>query len=86
VIVETSLDDFPLDSSQGSHFFHNVTSMNIGYFSIQDSSVDDFIRWELLNNQEVINETKYFKHIRFRKPLSVVMNGREKSAAIIDNS
>jgi hypothetical protein len=86
VIVETSLADFPLDSSLGSHFFHNVTSMNIGYLSIQDSSVENFIRWEILDRQEVINETKYFKHIRFREPVSVVMNGRKKSAAIIDNS
>jgi len=86
VIVETSLSNFPLDSSQGSHFFHNITSMNIGYLSIQDSSVEDFIRWEILNNQEVIDETKYVKHIRFRKPVSVVMNGRKRSAAILDNS
>jgi hypothetical protein len=85
VIVETSLANFPLDSSQGSHFFHNITSMNIGYISIQDSSVEDFIRWEILNNQEVIDETKYVKHIRFRKPVSVVMNGRKRSAAILDN-
>jgi len=84
--VETSLANFPLDSSLGSHFFHNVTSMNIGYLSIQDSSVEDFIRWEILNKQEVMNETKYFKHIRFREPVSVVMNGREKSGAILDNS
>ncbi|RLD71763.1 MAG: pyruvate, phosphate dikinase, partial [Bacteroidetes bacterium] len=35
IIVETSLEDFPLDASAGSHFFHNVTSMNVGYFSIQ---------------------------------------------------
>ena len=38
VIVETSLEDFPLDASLGSHFFHNVTSMNVGYFSIQHDS------------------------------------------------
>jgi hypothetical protein len=86
VIVETSQANFPLDSSLGSHFFHNVTSMNIGYFSIQDSSFEDFIRWEILSKQEVINETKYFKHIRFKRPVSVVMQGLNKLAAIIDNS
>jgi hypothetical protein len=86
VIVETSLTNFPLDSSLGSHFFHNVTSMNIGYFSIQNSSVENYIRWEILNKQEVLNETKYVKHIRFKKPLTILMNGRKKSAAIIDNS
>lgn len=86
VIVETSLANFPLDSSLGSHFFHNVTSMNIGYFSVQDSSREDFIQWDYLKKQGVIHKTQYFKHIRFKKPLSVIMNGREKSAAIIDNS
>jgi len=86
VIVETSHANFPLDSSLGSHFFHNVTSMNIGYFSIQDSSPEDFIRWDILNKQEVINETKYFKHIRFKRSVSVVMHGLKKLAAIIDNT
>ena len=48
VIVEISLANYPLDSSLGSHFFHNVTSMNIGYFSVQDSSKTDFINWDIL--------------------------------------
>ena len=86
VIVETSLANFPLDTSLGSHFFHNVTSMNIGYFSIQDSSTEDFIRWENLDKQEILNETKYVKHICYKKPVTVIMNGRKKTAAIIDNS
>jgi hypothetical protein len=86
VIVEISLANYPLDSSLGSHFFHNVTSMNIGYFSVQDSSWTDFIRWEKLKKQKVVNRTKHFTHIRFEKPLSVYMNGRMKCAAIIDNS
>ncbi len=86
VIIETSLANFPLDSSLGSHFFHNVTSMNIGYFSIQDSSAEDFIRWELFNKQNLIHETKHYKHVRFSKPLSVIMNGRKKMAAIINNT
>ncbi|MBN1599371.1 MAG: hypothetical protein JW894_13845 [Bacteroidales bacterium] len=86
VIVEMSLVNFPLDSSLGSHFFHNVTSMNIGYFSVQNSSLDDFIKWDVLNKQTVINSTKHFKHICFQKPLTVLMNGREKTSAIIDNT
>ncbi len=48
VIVETSLEGFPLDASLGSHFFHNVTSMNVGYFSIQHDSGTSFIRWDEL--------------------------------------
>jgi len=86
VIVEISLANYPLDSSLGSHFFHNITSMNIGYLSVLDSSPSGFIQWNLLNKQAVTHHTKYFKHIQFEKPLSVFMNGKIKSAAIIDNS
>ncbi len=83
VIVETSLANFPLDSSLGSHFFHNLTSMNIGYFSIQDSSLTDFIKWDVLDAQAVIKETKHFKHIRFEKPLMVYMDGKMKTSAVV---
>ncbi len=86
VIVETSLADFPLDSSLGSHFFHNVTSMNIGYFSVWDSSTTEFVRWDILNKQKTLNRTKYFRHVRFDKPLSVFMNGKMKKAAILHNN
>ena len=78
VIVEISLSNFSLDSSLGSHFFHNVTSMNIGYFSVHDTSLSEFIQWDVLNKQRVIYQTKYFKHVQFAKPLKVIMNGREK--------
>lgn len=83
VIVETSLDDFPLDASLGSHFFHNVTSMQIGYFSISDTQPDDFIRWEWLEGKNAVNEGKYFRHIHVTNPLKVLMNGRKKMAAIM---
>jgi hypothetical protein len=86
VIVEISLANYPLDSSLGSHFFHNVTSMNIGYFSVQDSSATDFISWEILNKQEVIQHTKFIKHVRFANPLTVLMNGKQKTAAILFNT
>jgi len=83
VIVEVSLDNYPLDSSLGSHFFHNVTSMNIGYFSVLHSSSTDFVRWEMLNSQKVIHKTNYFKHVHFEKPLTILMDGRLKTSAIL---
>ena len=84
IIVEISLANFPLDSSLGSHFFHNVTSMNIGYLSVLDSSQTDYIRWENLKKKKIINETNYFKHIRYKNPLKIYMNGRENKAVIIE--
>jgi hypothetical protein len=83
VIVEISLANYPLDASLGSHFFHNVTSMNIGYLSVLSSSLTDFIRWNILDKQHIINQTNYFKHIRFNHPLKVLMNGKQKTSAII---
>ena len=78
VIVETSFEGFPLDGSSGSHFFHNVTSMNIGYFSVQHTAVDGGIHWEKLENQTLIEETKYCKHVRFKTPIVVKMDGKNQ--------
>jgi hypothetical protein len=86
VIVEVSLANFPLDSSLGSHFFHNVTSMNIGYFSVLDSSITDFISWDILRNCEIKQQTNYLKHVRFHEPLQVLMNGKQKTSVIIFKS
>ncbi|OFX46177.1 MAG: pyruvate, phosphate dikinase [Bacteroidetes bacterium GWC2_33_15] len=82
VIVEISLEDFPLDASLGSHFFHNVTSMNVGYFSVNHKFIKDFITWDILNEQKVVEQTKYFKHIRFEKPVTITMDGRKRISAI----
>jgi hypothetical protein len=86
VIVEVSLANYPLDSSLGSHFFHNVTSMNIGYFSVLDTSKTDYVRWDILNSCELIQKTRYLKHVRFNHPIQVLMNGKQKTSVIIFNS
>jgi len=86
VIVEISLANYPLDSSLGSHFFHNITSMNIGYFSVLDSSETDFIQWHLMDKNRISHRTKFFKHVQFDKPLSVMMDGKTRRATIILNS
>lgn len=89
IIVETSLDDFPLDASSGSHFFHNVTTMNVGYFTVQPELSKSYVRYNLFETQEVIFEGTYFNHICFKKPLKVEMDGRKRIYVIhlneIDN-
>jgi hypothetical protein len=82
IIVETSLEDFPLDASSGSHFFHNVTSMNVGYFTVQPELLSSYIRYEILEKQEVLRETEYFKHVRFEKPLLIRMDGKKRISVI----
>ncbi len=86
VIIETSLEDFPLDASLGSHFFHNVTSMNVGYFSIQFNSLKEFINWDMLTDQDVVQETTYLRHIRFSSPLCVVMDGKKRISVVYRNN
>jgi len=82
IIVETSLDDFPLDASAGSHFFHNVISMNVGYFSVQHHTKECMINWDILDKQKLIYKTKYLKYIRFDKNLTVKMDGKKRISLI----
>ena len=56
VIVEVGLPDFHVDASLGSHFFHNVTSMNIGYLSVNQDTNDGTVRWNRLKKQKVISQ------------------------------
>ncbi|MFO8054083.1 MAG: PEP/pyruvate-binding domain-containing protein [Bacteroidales bacterium] len=86
VIVETSLEDFPLDASSGSHFFHNVTSMNIGYLTVQQELSDHIINYEKLHAQPLIEETGFFRHVRFEKPLKIFMDGKQRISAIMEVS
>ena len=85
VIVEQGLEDFPLDASLGSHFFHNVTSMNIGYFAIPFETERSFINFNMLNKQPVVQELKYVKHVRFPHPLTIIMDGKKQTAVIMEN-
>jgi hypothetical protein len=82
VIVEVGLPGFHLDASLGSHFFHNVTSMKVGYFSVNEETEAGLIKWDKLRMQDVIEEGVFFRHIRFEKPLRVLMDGRKGMAII----
>ena len=86
IIIETSLEDFPLDASLGSHFFHNVTSMNVGYFSIQHDSGNSFIKWDEMSEKKVTEETEFLKLITFKKPLCVLMDGKKRVSAVLKES
>ena len=82
VIVEQGLKDFPLDASLGSHFFHNVTSMNVGYFAIPYEAGNSFIRFDRIEQQELVEEKEFVKHVRFRHPLTVFMDGKKQISVI----
>jgi hypothetical protein len=83
VIIEQGLPDFPLDASLGSHFFHNVTSMHVGYFPVPQACHDAFIRFDVLTQQELVTQLKYVKHVRFAAPLTILMDGKKRSLVIV---
>lgn len=76
-IVEYSLEDFRVEASLGSHFFHNVTSLNIGYFTVPFNSPPNFIDWDWLRSLPVVERLGDFVHSRLEHPLAVVMDGRK---------
>ena len=83
IIVEMGLSGFPLDPSLGSHFFHNVTSMNVGYFSIPQNSKSEFVDLYFLESLTPNQTTGYFKHVQFDEPLTVLMDGTSQKAVVM---
>jgi hypothetical protein len=82
IIVETSLEGYPLDASSGSHFFHNLTSANVGYFSVQQEKSGSYINYDILDSQQLVIESKYFRHVQFEKPFKVRMDGKKRISVI----
>ncbi|NLI74936.1 MAG: pyruvate, phosphate dikinase [Candidatus Riflebacteria bacterium] len=85
VIVEYALEDFQVDPSLGSHFFHNVTSMNIGYFTVPYGDPPNRIDWTWLRGQPIQDRGEYFVHTALETPLKVVMDGRKSLSVILKN-
>jgi hypothetical protein len=75
-IVEADLPDFRVDSSLGSHFFHNLTAMNIGYFSAAWGAPSSFVEWDSLAALPVQTRTAHCVHIRTDIDIEVAMDGR----------
>jgi CheY-like chemotaxis protein len=82
-IVESGFKDVSVDPSQGSHFFHNITSFNVGYFSVDYSPGHGFIDWEWLQNQPSEAETALVRHVRLARPLVVKLNGHQSKGVIL---
>jgi len=82
VIVEVPAKDLPMEPSQGTHFFHNMTSAGIGYFSLGESNEKEFVRWELLDALPGEDIGLGVKHVRLTHPLSVRMDGQTQQGLI----
>ncbi len=82
VIVEAGLTNYRIDPSQGTHFFQNLTSFGVGYFTINAYMNDGLYNQELLNSMPAVEETKYLRWVHFDKPLAVKMNGKKKIGVV----
>lgn len=82
VIVEAGLTNYRVDPSQGTHFFQNLTSFGVGYFTINAYMNDGLYNQELLNSMPAVEETKYLRWVHFDKPLAVKMNGKKKLGVV----
>ncbi len=83
VIVETGFRDFKVTPSQGTHFFHNLISHNVGYFTINPELGEGFIDWFWITAQPPVSETEFVRHLRFDEPVVVKMDGSRNEGIII---
>jgi CheY-like chemotaxis protein len=82
VIVESGFRDFRVTPSQGSHFFQNLTSFQVGYFTVNVDVGEGFVRWDWLAARPAVGERGCVRHLRFEEPLVVRMDGRRNQGVI----
>lgn len=86
LIVETTLKNYSVDPSQGTHFFQNLTSFGVGYFTIDENKGMGFFRKEILDAMPAVEETPHVRHVRFSKPLHIMMDGMKQEGLVICNT
>lgn len=83
VIVEAGFEDIKVTPSQGTHFFQNLTSFNVGYFTVNPDAGEGFIDWPWLAGEAAARETSCVRHLRYQRPLVVTMNGKTGEGVIL---
>lgn len=83
VIVEAGLTNYRVDPSQGTHFFQNLTSFGVGYFTINAFINDGVYDQEYLNQLPAVEETKFLRHVQFKQPIVVKMDGKRKLGVVL---
>ena len=82
-IVECALEHFQIDPSQGTHFFQNLTSFNVGYISVNPYARQrDVLDFDVLDALPAVEETEYLRHVRFPEDLSICIDGKTNRAMI----
>jgi CheY-like chemotaxis protein len=83
LIVESGLKNYRIDPSQGTHFFQNVTSFRVGYFTINPFNKEGFYDVDFLDRLESVYEDDYIRHVRFDKPLDIMIDGKRHKGVIM---
>lgn len=83
VIVECGLENYRIDPSQGTHFFQNLTSFGVGYFTVNPFNGDGWFDESYLNALPAIEETTYLRHVRFERPAIIKMDGKKSLGVIL---
>ncbi len=83
LIVESGLENYRIDPSQGTHFFQNLTSFRVGYFTIHPYIKDGFFDVDYLDSQAAEYEDELIRHVHFKDPLTVIINGRTNSGVVM---
>ncbi|WP_290099980.1 PEP/pyruvate-binding domain-containing protein [uncultured Muribaculum sp.] len=83
LIVESSLSNYRIEPSQGTHFFQNLTSFGVGYFTINPASADGFYDVDFLNAQKAEYESEYVRIVRFANSLTIGINGRKGTGVVV---
>ena len=83
IIVEAGLTNYRVDPSQGTHFFQNLTSFGVGYFTINAFMNDGVYNQDFLNAQPAVYESKYLRHVHFEHPITAKMDGKKKQGVVL---
>lgn len=83
LIIESGLDNYRIDPSQGTHFFQNLTSFRVGYFTINPFIHDGLYNVEYLDKQPAVFENEYIRHVRFESPLIIKINGKKNAGVVL---
>ena len=82
-IIETGFKELAVAPSQGSHFFQNITSFMVGYFSVNSNNGRGFVDWDWLMHQEPLDRMQFMRLIRFERPLVIKINGHQGKGVIL---
>jgi len=83
LVIETGFPGYHMDPSQGSHFFQHLNSFKVGYFTINQTTRDDFIDLEFLKDAPEMYRDAHVSHIRFGSPMSVLINGKTNRGVLL---